>query len=59
MSRFISLSSMLLVVMGAVFCYLAFEMVRSVAWTMLTHMGGIAVLLVCGAVFWLWAKARE
>jgi hypothetical protein len=59
MNRFAGALSVLLVILGIWLCYLAFETVRWAAWTLLSHMGGIAALLACGVVFWFWRGLRK
>lgn len=54
-----SIAGIPFVFIGICLCYVAFETVRWAAWTMLTHMGGIAALVACGAVFWFWRKAKN
>ena len=44
---------------GIVLCYLAFSLVRAAAWTLLTHMGGIACIIAAALVLFVWKRSRK
>lgn len=52
--KLLNVSITLLVLLGVVFCYLAFGFVHWLAFALLFHWGGIACLLAAGVAIWVW-----
>lgn len=59
MDRFMTFATLLTVLLGILFCYLAFEVVRRVAWTLLIHWAAIGALLAAGVAVYLWRSLRR